>query len=60
MSAAGREIVGDPATHARVRVVEAVGGLDLPPNRAERIEHAEIPLLVAHLEVARMTLLTIV
>ncbi len=44
----------DPAAHARVAAVELVGGDDPRPHRAEGVEAlAEVPLLVAHLHVAR-------
>jgi hypothetical protein len=44
----------DPAAHARVAAVELVGGDDPRAHRAEGVEAlAQVPLLVAHLHVAR-------
>jgi hypothetical protein len=48
------QLAVDPAAHPRVGAVELVGGDDPRPHRAEGVEGlAQVPLLVAHLHVAR-------
>ena len=48
------QLAVDPAAHARVAAVELVGGDDPRAHRAEGVEAlAQVPLLVAHLHVAR-------